>query len=200
MIDYVSHGAAFCRSSSHYWRRVDLCSWADTLALALSRPRRRHLEAEIDRHDIPSSLSPAPSPNRCWSVWICVCQVDAERDRYPDCQRGVVHRLRDIQHDTWMDIDGARTVRCVDSNSRLFRHFRSSYWRFLPRLSPRLYSHPRSIDFKTSIDFETFWRLARWSSIQQAIEPEATRTKLRTLGNAIPPRLILNGGILWTCS
>jgi hypothetical protein len=39
-----------------------------------------------------------------------------------------------------------------------------------------------------SIDFETFWRLARWSSIQQAIEPEATRTKLRTLGNAIPPR------------
>jgi hypothetical protein len=37
--------------------------------------------------------------------------------------------------------------------------------------------------------------VARWSSIQQAIEPEATRTKLRTLGNAIPPRLILNGGI-----
>jgi hypothetical protein len=31
---------------------------------------------------------------------------------------------------------------------------------------------------KTSIDFETFCCLARWLSIQQAIEPEATRTKI----------------------
>jgi len=130
VFDYVSHGASFCRSRFYYRRRVDLCSGPDTPALAFSRRFDRAnaiLETEVNRHDIPSSLSPAPSPNRCCQVWFCVCQMDAQRDCYPDYQRDIVHRLRDIQHDTWMDIDGARAPHCVDSDRRFFSQFRSSW-------------------------------------------------------------------------
>jgi hypothetical protein len=42
------------------------------------------------------------------------------------------------------------------------------------------------------------WRVGHQFSKQLNLKP--TRTKLRTLGNAIPPRLILNGGNPWTFS
>jgi hypothetical protein len=68
----------------------------------------------------------------------------------------------------------------------------------LPKMIGRLHGRLWSIDFKTILKLFAAWRVGYQFSKQLNLKrrvPNCGRYR-----DAIPPRLILNGGIQWTCS